>query len=360
MKKSVIALFLAFLSFCICHGADKRSDNSANWKGCYDDISPEEVFLDIEGEKLFWGEVREQVAIKIAAMPRPMSMAGDEFNEEMNYRYQRAITDLLQKYILNAVTAHCAVREGLSVTREEVMAEVSQLSRRGFDKLSPQGKRQLEFLKDEQSLVYRDIRNNLLTRKYARAVLLPKLVVASNQVKVVIFNRHKYNSEVNASNVFYRAEMKRIHSEIMGKKISFAEAAREYSECGSSADDGYYGEVDPGQMPSELEAVFSHLKPGEISDVVETPYSFHIVKMLKANLPEGEGQKSWEIAHIMIEKLFLKEEYSEESAADLVRSRMLRDAVRKRQMELVVKTKIDSKIPLFDTKEFKRPTQIIK
>ena len=72
-------------------------------------------------------------------------------------------------------------------------------------------------------------------------------------------------------------QIKKILSELKEGK-DFAEAAKEYSEDVSASLGGDVGFVKKGQMVSEFEKAVFRLKEGEISDVVETEYGYHIIK----------------------------------------------------------------------------------
>ena len=74
------------------------------------------------------------------------------------------------------------------------------------------------------------------------------------------------------------AETKKILSEIRKGK-DFAEAAKEYSEDISASSGGDVGFVEKGKMVPEFEKAVYRLKAGEISDIVETEYGFHIIKV---------------------------------------------------------------------------------
>jgi len=72
-------------------------------------------------------------------------------------------------------------------------------------------------------------------------------------------------------------EIKRILAELEDGK-DFAEAAKEYSEDVSASMGGDVGFVVKGQMVPEFEKAVFRLKEGEISNVVETEYGYHIIK----------------------------------------------------------------------------------
>jgi peptidyl-prolyl cis-trans isomerase SurA len=71
---------------------------------------------------------------------------------------------------------------------------------------------------------------------------------------------------------------KEILSEVKRGK-DFAAAAREYSEDISASEGGDVGFVEKGKMVPEFEKAVYSLKEGAISDIVETEYGYHIIKV---------------------------------------------------------------------------------
>ena len=59
----------------------------------------------------------------------------------------------------------------------------------------------------------------------------------------------------------------------------FADAAKEYSEDISASEGGDVGFVEKGKMVPEFEKAVYSLKEGAISDIVETEYGYHIIKV---------------------------------------------------------------------------------
>jgi peptidyl-prolyl cis-trans isomerase SurA len=60
---------------------------------------------------------------------------------------------------------------------------------------------------------------------------------------------------------------------------SFAELAKKYSDCGSAAAGGDLGYFGRGEMVKNFENTAFSLKPGQVSDIIETQFGYHIIKL---------------------------------------------------------------------------------
>src|SRR5215213_1050698 len=77
-----------------------------------------------------------------------------------------------------------------------------------------------------------------------------------------------------------RQKLAGIKSDVESKKYTFAKAANKYSEDPANSesgggDIGYFG-LNSGIVEEFGKAAFA-LKPGQISDPIETPYGFHLI-----------------------------------------------------------------------------------
>jgi peptidyl-prolyl cis-trans isomerase C len=80
-----------------------------------------------------------------------------------------------------------------------------------------------------------------------------------------------------------KAEARRRATELLDQirgGADFARLAQAHSEDqGSAAAGGLLGAVPRGRMDAAFDAAAFSVKPGELSDIVETPYGFHIIKV---------------------------------------------------------------------------------
>ncbi len=72
-------------------------------------------------------------------------------------------------------------------------------------------------------------------------------------------------------------EIKKIQRELK-EGGDFAELAKKYSQCPSSADGGNLGDFARGQMVKPFEDAAFSLKKGEISGIVETDFGYHLIQ----------------------------------------------------------------------------------
>ena len=145
-----------------------------------------------------------------------------------------------------------------------------------------------------------------------------------------------------------------------------AEAAKKWSDCESAdnggllmddVDDTKPARFEPGDNHPAIEKVCAALKEGEISEIAETPYAWHILKVMKRHPATDDEAESVELAHIMLEKEMLKPEFDEASAKKIIYDKTLRAGTNAEFLELYKQVKIECKVPLMDGES---PTSKIK
>ncbi|MHB8971572.1 MAG: peptidylprolyl isomerase [Pirellulaceae bacterium] len=77
-----------------------------------------------------------------------------------------------------------------------------------------------------------------------------------------------------------RQKAEQIRKEILDGK-DFAAMAKEHSACRSASEGGNLGRLKKGFMPAEFDTAAYALEPGAVSEVVETKFGFHIIKLVE-------------------------------------------------------------------------------
>ena len=78
-----------------------------------------------------------------------------------------------------------------------------------------------------------------------------------------------------------KAKLAELRAKIVGKSATFEDLARQNGQDGTAAKGGDLGWLQPGDVVPEFETAMNALKPGEVSDVVESPFGFHLIEVLE-------------------------------------------------------------------------------
>jgi peptidyl-prolyl cis-trans isomerase D len=117
------------------------------------------------------------------------------------------------------------------------------------------------------------------------------------------WKRQGREENVEASHILFKVDDPAKEGEIKAKAEAvlkrakagedFAELARKNSEdTGSATQGGSLGTFGRGRMDKDFEDVAFSLKPGDISGVVRTQFGFHIIKVLRHDIPNLEASRS--------------------------------------------------------------------
>ena len=95
---------------------------------------------------------------------------------------------------------------------------------------------------------------------------------------------------MNAAEV--KKKLLELKEKIVNKSATFEDLARQNSqEPGSAAKGGDLGWLEPGDAGPEFDQALSTLKPGEVSDVIESPFGFHILRVTERKSEDQSKQR---------------------------------------------------------------------
>lgn len=108
-------------------------------------------------------------------------------------------------------------------------------------------------------------------------------------------------------------EAERIRRQILNGE-DFGTMARKHSDCNSASGGGDLGYVERGYLPTEFDRVAFSLEPDTVSEVVETRFGFHIVKVVDR---KPAGMAPLEEVRPIIRKFLQQEESGRRLAAHI-------------------------------------------
>ena len=186
---------------------------------------------------------------------------------------------LLDQLIEKRLILHEAPKMGITVSDDEVEEALASI-KRGF----PEGGFE-EVVKDEASLLQ-------WKERLHQRLLIEKVINRVSQITSPIDEKTMMQYYEKHREQFVVTEQVRVRqivvkdrkdAESMLSKLKrgnpFDELARKYSSGPEAKEGGDLGFFGQGEMPEEFDVVFS-LQAGEISDIVQSPYGYHIFQVV--------------------------------------------------------------------------------
>ncbi|MGI6703926.1 MAG: SurA N-terminal domain-containing protein [Clostridia bacterium] len=192
-----------------------------------------------------------------------------------------------EKLITDRLVLEDAEEEGIEVTDAEVDQEVKAIKDYFDDE-----KKYLDFLASQnlsEEEFTAQVRQDLVIGKYRQRVVEPVTVSEEDIKKYYDENPKEFkNDTVKASHILLDARDEA--EEVLAKAKAgedFGALAAKYSvEQGAETTKGDLGEFGYGYMVEPFEKAAFALEEGEISDIVETQFGFHIIKVYEKTVVE--------------------------------------------------------------------------
>ena len=88
-----------------------------------------------------------------------------------------------------------------------------------------------------------------------------------------------------------KAKLAEIRAKIESKSASFEDMARQNGQDGTAVKGGDLGWIIPEDVVPEFASAMDALKPGQLSDIVESPFGFHLIEVLERKTEDQSREK---------------------------------------------------------------------
>ena len=226
------------------------------FSGCHKKSDGTPTIASVNGDSITRAEFTRFLAVRL----------GDISKDEMPASLR---SQMLDEYLLRQIVYQEADRQGLTITDSEFEQAMQE---------SPQKKSSAT---DEDGR--KDLAVDLLVQKYYKQKVLSTVKVTPQQLESYIEENKSRLSDkpgfyVREIRVDSREEAERIRREIVEQKSDFVQMVRTHSQA-SNAEEGGLARYSEGQMPAVLENAIKPLRPGDVSQVVQSSYGFHLFRL---------------------------------------------------------------------------------
>lgn len=265
--------------------------------GCSSKVNDSDVVASVNGTDITVKEFKSTLALYKQSLESMYGTTIWDTEVEDGVKYKDKFKDIMLDQMID-MEAVCqqAEKEKLVPTTEEVDEAFEEL-KKSIDE-DEEYKKQLEELGIDDTYLKSQQEQDLTIQKYKEN--FDKNVKISDEEMKTYYEEHKadyYKDEVKASHILIstvdengkelseekKKEAKEKAEEVLKKAKSgeeFSELAKEYSDdTGSASQGGDLGYFTKGQMVQPFEEAAFSLKSGEISEIVESEYGYHIIKV---------------------------------------------------------------------------------
>jgi parvulin-like peptidyl-prolyl isomerase len=240
-----------------------------------DELDDDAVFAVINKEEISFDSFRKE--LKIHKKKFRVEGRGESKPVELLWLKNRSLEQIVQ----NTLFQQEAKKNHIEISQEELSEALIKIevgyAEDSFNK-------QLEFEGLSRKEWENTIENNLLINKLINNFVNSKVSVSDDEMLRYFGNNeakfHK-REQVRALHIMVQTEeeIRQIQKELQSREKDFSVLAKEYSLGPEGVLGGDLGYFETGQMPEEFDNVFK-LKINGVSDIIRTPYGFHLFKVV--------------------------------------------------------------------------------
>jgi peptidyl-prolyl cis-trans isomerase C len=260
---------------------------------------PGDVIVTVDGEAITHGEIMQAAQMQMRQLSRQVPQ------QQLAQMYGQVYQSMTDSLIANILLKKSAENSSLAISDAEVDEEIAKIKDG-----APEGQSLEDALAAnnvEFSQWKEDLRSQMLVGKLVEDKTAG--VAEATDVEATAFykeniDQFKTPESVSASHILIsteegdtdevkaekKAQLEKIKADIAAG-ASFEDQAKEHSSCPSSEQGGSLGTFGRGQMVPEFETAAFSMEPGAVSDIVETQFGYHLIKVTDR---QAEGTRSFE------------------------------------------------------------------
>jgi peptidyl-prolyl cis-trans isomerase C len=251
------------------------------------EVKPPKNAATVNGETISYKDFSLELEIYTRRMAQQGRTIPDQFLPQIR-------SQLIDEMINALLLVQSSKKEGISVKKEDVEKEMDAVKARYPD---PKAFQQiLDNMKLNEAQLKEKLTQNMMVRAFLDKKITSKINVSEADAKAFYDSNPSYfqrPEQVRARHILKRVEegatekqkaearkaLEKIKKKILAGE-DFAELAKEHSDGPTKVSGGDLGYFAKGKMVKPFaEAAFA-LKPNEVSDIVETKFGYHIIKVL--------------------------------------------------------------------------------
>jgi peptidyl-prolyl cis-trans isomerase C len=252
------------------------------------DATTQQSAADVNGKAIPHGDFQRQVEMFKRQVTKRQP---GQLPEELEKRLQNQVID---KMIADELLFQEAEKKGIKIDSQTIDGEIKKIKSRFKDE-----KEYLQRLKGSglsEDKLKDQIQRRMAISKLIEKEILPKVKVNDQDAKDYYdANMHKFKQQerVRARHILMKVDkgdpedkktaakkkLQAIQKRILAGE-DFSKLAKENSEGPSNVKGGDLGYFTKGRMVKPFEEVAFKLSPNEVSDIVETQFGYHLIKVV--------------------------------------------------------------------------------
>ena len=234
---------------------------------------------------------RSEFDAEIARVQQRFSSMGQPLSST---RLSEIKKEILDNFINRELLYQASQKNGIKVDEAAVNEQLTALKKR-FPSEAEFNKA-LSKMNISEAVITSQLERNMAIKEFIDKQFAQKITIPDKESKAYYESNpdlFKQPEQVQASHILIKVDSKaddaqkseaRNKIEEIQKRLQkgedFAALAKEFSQCPSNAKGGDLGYFRRGQMVPPFEQAAFGLKPGTISDIVETNFGYHLIKVI--------------------------------------------------------------------------------